>query len=69
MLVYSLRDGQLPAWLRAVRDGLQRVPELGRERRVWSASTRAYVAAADAHRPGFWSLARRRLGQKGFSLE
>ena len=69
MLVYSLRDGQLPAWLRAVRDGLRRVPALGRERRVWSAATRAYVAAVDARRPGFWSLARRRLRQKGFSLE
>lgn len=69
MLVYSVRDGQLPTWLRAVRDGLLRVPELRRERRVWSPGTRAFVAAADAHRPGFWTQARRRLGQKGFSLE
>ncbi|MDO9693439.1 MAG: glycosyltransferase [Candidatus Latescibacteria bacterium] len=69
MLVYSLRDGHLLSWLRAVRDGLLRVPGLARERRVWSADTRAYIAAADAYRPGFWTLARRRWGQKGFSLE
>ena len=69
MLAYSLRDGQLTVWLRAVRDGLLRAPALGRERRVWSQATRDFVAAADAHRSGFWTLTRRRLRQKGFSLE
>ncbi len=69
MLVYSLRDGHLPAWLRAVRDGLRRVPELTKERRIWSARTTSFIAAVDAHRLGFWALARRRWRQKGFSLE
>jgi GT2 family glycosyltransferase len=69
MGVYALRDGHLTTWLRAVRDGLRGVSALKRERRVWSARTRAYVGRVDAERPGFLYLARKRLGQKDFSLE
>lgn len=69
MLAYSIRDGHLTAWLRAVRDGLSEVPRLRRERRPWTARTRAWVDAADVHRPGFWTLARRRLRQKDFSMD
>lgn len=69
MLAYSLRDGHLLAWLRAVRDGLGRVGTLRRERSPWTPRTAAWVREADRHRPGFCRLARKRLGQKDFSLD
>ena len=69
MAVYSIRDGFLLTWLRAVRDGLLGLPEILRERRVWSPSTHRAVLAMDAKRPPFLELARRRLRQKDFSLE
>ena len=69
MLAYSLRDGHLTAWLRAVRDGLARVGELRRERRPWTPRTAAWVREADSHRPPFRELAGRRLRRRGFSLD
>ncbi len=69
MLVYSLRDRHPGAWLRAVRDGLGRVGALRPERRPWTARTDAWVRAADRERPNFWHLARKRLGQRDFSLD
>jgi GT2 family glycosyltransferase len=69
MLVYSLRDRHLLAWLRAVRDGVAGSRRLRRERRPLSAATRAYLEECDRHRPGFWTLALKRLRQKDFSLE
>jgi hypothetical protein len=69
MFAYSVRDGHLYAWARAVRDGLAGMKRLRSERRVWSAATRRYIAEADAWRPGFLSLVRKRLRQKGFSLD
>jgi hypothetical protein len=69
MFVYSLRDGHLGAWLRAVRDGVAGMRRFRRERSVWSPATRSYIEKADAWRPGFWSLVRKRLRQKEFSLD
>ncbi|HPF69126.1 MAG TPA: glycosyltransferase [Candidatus Krumholzibacteria bacterium] len=69
MLVYSLRDGHGLAWLQAVRDGLAGLAPFRRERRPWNPQTRKRIREADAHRPGFWTLARRRLGQRNFSLD
>jgi len=69
MFVYSLRDGQLGTWMRAVRDGLARVPELRGERTPWNDRTEAWVREADRHRPGFIRLARRRLAQRNFSMD
>ncbi len=69
MLVYSVRDGHVLAWLRAVRDGLGRMGALRRERTPWTARTRAWIEEADRHRPGFLYLARKRLAQKDFSLD
>ncbi|MBU0741280.1 glycosyltransferase family 2 protein [bacterium] len=66
---YALRDGFLPTWLRAVRDGLRGISGLRPERRTWSAGTRAFIRGVDAGRPGFLYLARKRMRQKDFSLE
>jgi GT2 family glycosyltransferase len=69
MLVYSLRDGFGKYWWRAVRDGLAASRWLRRERKPVSGRTRAYVRECDRHREGFWSLVRKRLRQREFSLE
>lgn len=69
MLVYSLRDGHFLAWLRAVRDGLQRFPELRKQRRVWTRNTRHFIREADSWRPGFWTLVGKRIRDRKFSME
>ena len=69
MAYYALRDGFATTWLEAVRDGLRGASTLKRERRVWNDRTRRAIAAADATRPGFLYLVRKRLRQKDFSLE
>jgi GT2 family glycosyltransferase len=69
MAVYAVRDGVAHYWLRAVHDGLHRLPEMLRLRQPWSASTRALCRQIDAQRPGFWYLARRRISQRGFKMD
>jgi len=69
MLLYSLRDGFLGTWWRAVRDGLAGMRELRSERNVLSAATRERLRECDRHRPGFWTMVVKRLRQKDFSLE
>lgn len=69
MLAYSLRDGFLGPWLRAVRDGWRGIGPYRAQRRPLSVATRAYLRRCDRHRPGFWTLAFKRLRQKDFSLE
>jgi GT2 family glycosyltransferase len=69
MLVYSIRDRHLGAWLRAVRDGMAGLGRFRPERRVWTPRTTAWIREADSHRPGFWTLVRRRLSQRDFSLD
>jgi len=69
MGVYALRDGHFGAWLRAVRDGLAGMARLKAERRVWTPETAAAVAEADSWRPGFWTMVRKRLKQKDFSMD
>jgi len=69
MAVYSLRDGMIAYWLRAVNDGLRRLPEMRRLRVPWARRTRELCRQIDAQRPGFWYLARRRLAQQGFKMD
>lgn len=69
MLAYSVRDRFLLTWMRAIRDGLAGMKTLKRERRPLSDRTRAYMRECDRHRPGFWTLAVKRLRQKNFSLD
>jgi hypothetical protein len=69
MMVYALRDGFCRAWLRGVRDGLGGLRRLHSERRSWTTTTGELVAEVDARRPGFWTMVRKRVGQKDFSLD
>lgn len=69
MGVYSLRDRHFLAWLRGVISGIGSLGRFRRERKVWTAHTAAVVAEADSWRPGFWTMAFRRLKQKDFSME
>lgn len=69
MLVYSIRDGHFLTWLRAVRDGLQGVPPLLRERTPWTERTRNYILEVDSWRPPLWKLAAQRLKEKDFRME
>lgn len=65
---YSLRDGFLPHWLRAVRDGLHDLAQHRRERVQWSSRTAALCAEVDRLRPGFWYMVKKRLLRRGMSL-
>lgn len=51
MLLYSVRDGHLLTWMRAIRDSIAGAPIAWRQRRVIRQNTRARIAAIDAHRP------------------
>jgi len=69
MAVYSIRDGFFLTWMRAVRDGLLRVPAILKERKPWTAATGTAIAAMDSQRPDMLSLIRKRIMQKNFSME
>jgi GT2 family glycosyltransferase len=68
MLFYSLRDGYLKYWLRAVRDGLRGIPDVLCARNVLNAETMKKVRAIDSERPALASLIKERFLRKGVRL-
>ena len=64
MGVYSLRDGFLRYWFKALFDGVRGLPQALREREKPTASAMGTMRTIDSHRPGFWSLVRKRLRQR-----
>jgi GT2 family glycosyltransferase len=68
MWVYSVRDGFLTTWLRAVKDGLQSVPRLQRERRPIRPATRRIIKEIDSTRANLGSLLIMRLKDRGFHM-
>jgi len=68
MFVYSLRDGYLKYWLRAVRDGLRGIPDVLCGRNVLNAETMRKVRAIDSERPALVSLIKDRFLRKGVRL-
>ncbi len=68
MLFYSLRDGYLKYWLRAVRDGLRGIPDVLCARNVLNSETMKKVRAIDAERPALVSLIKDRFLRKGVRL-
>ena len=68
MLIYSIRDGFLLWWLRAIRDGLRGLPQALRERRRLSQATMRKIAVIDRDRPGLVYLLRKRLFQRGIKI-
>jgi len=69
MLFYSIRDGFLLWWMRAVRDGLLGVPDCLRVRCPWTPRTRAMVAQIDSYRPRFMDLLKSRIFGKANRLD
>ncbi len=68
MWVYSVRDGFLTTWLRAVKDGLQNVPTLQRERCPIRPATRQKINDINATRANLGSLLIMRLRDRGFHM-
>jgi GT2 family glycosyltransferase len=68
MFVYSLRDGYLKYWLRAVRDGLAGIPDVMGGRKVLNAQTMEKVRTIDSERPELASVIKDRLLRKGVRL-
>jgi GT2 family glycosyltransferase len=68
MFLYSLRDGYLNYWLRAIKDGLAGIPEVLCDRTVLNAETMKKVRAIDSERPELVSLLKDRLLRKGVRL-
>ena len=69
MLVYSIRDRHLWAYVRGVAYGVTKLSLFKQERKVWNSRTAAFIAEADSWRPGFLKMVFRRLRQKDFSME
>ena len=54
MLYFSIRSRQLAAYLRGLRDGCRRLPQIRRERTLIRPNTLNYVKELDKSRPGWW---------------
>jgi GT2 family glycosyltransferase len=67
-LAYSVRDGHLRHWVRAVRDGLLGLRRAWADRRPIAQHTVWAIREIDAARPSFGYLARKRLFQKEMRL-
>ncbi len=61
MAVYSIREGYFVWWLRGIKDGLKKLPEMFRTREVWTNSTALLCKRIDSYRPGFWGLVKKRI--------
>jgi GT2 family glycosyltransferase len=69
MAFYSLRDGFVRWWFKALLDGLRQLPSVRRTRRPMRLSTEELVRRIDAGSPGFWAQARKRLRQPANRLD
>lgn len=68
MLFYSIRDGYLLYWLRAVRDGVKGLDEALRARKVIREDTIKYIKQIDRFRPSVGYLMRERILKRGIRL-
>lgn len=68
MFFYSLRDGYLLYWLKAVKDGLNGLARALGDRKVVSKETILRVRHIDTHRVGLTSLLRERVLSRGARL-
>lgn len=66
--VYSLRDGQMRHWIRAVYDGVRGLPRALADRRPLSRDTMRKIAAVNARRPSLLRQIRTRLFRRGMRL-
>lgn len=69
MFVYSVRDGFLRYWLKAVRDAVRGAPRAWKHRRTLSVQARMKCKQIECHRPGIMQMVRRRLiGRKAVRI-
>lgn len=61
MLAYSVRDGYLRYWLRAVRDGLLGAPKAWRDRKPPNAQAIRRWRQIEKNKLGFWQMTHKRL--------
>lgn len=66
--VYSLRDGHLRHWIRAVYDGVRGLPRALADRRPLSKTTMRKIAAVNARRPPLLRQIRARVFRRGMRL-
>jgi GT2 family glycosyltransferase len=67
-LVYSIRDGHLRHWIRAVYDGVRGLPRALADRRPLSKTTMRKIAAVNARRPPLLRQIRARVFRRGMRL-
>jgi GT2 family glycosyltransferase len=68
MFVYAARDGYLRYWGRGIWDGLVGLRQAYRERTPPTASTWAIVEDIERNRPGFWTMVKKRVFNRGVRI-
>ena len=68
MLVYSIRDGYVRYWFKAVRDALVGAPRAWRDRCEPTAETKKRWRKIERFKPSAWQMARKRLFKKGVRI-
>jgi len=68
MLAYSLRDGYLKYWFKAVFEGIKSSREIAKTREPWAPFTKAMCLQIDRHKPGFAYMMRKRLFRRGVEI-
>ena len=63
-LIYAVRDGFLKYWLKAIRDGIARLPLVWNDRKVVKRETMNIIQEIDAMRPPLFYLIKKRLFSK-----
>ena len=64
MFIYSVRDGYLRYWMKAIFDGLKGLPEVIKQRKVLSKSTMKVIRCIDSNRPNIFRLIKSRIFRK-----
>jgi GT2 family glycosyltransferase len=68
MLIYSLRDGYLLHWLKAIGDGLKGLSRALDDRNVLSREAMSIIRKIDSNRPGLVYSLRKKLLKRGIRL-
>lgn len=66
--IYSVRDGFIRYWLRAIFDGISGLPSMKSERKVLSNASMDIIKQIDRGRPPLFYLIKKRLFSKGIRL-
>jgi GT2 family glycosyltransferase len=68
MLIYSIRDGYIIWWLKAIRDSFKGIIRAFGDRRVISKKTLSIIRNIDNHRPSIFYMLKKRFFVKGVRL-